>query len=94
MEIIKEIIAYIYGNWYGILIAGSMLLATAEFIVRLTPTKNDDGFVQRIANVYNKIFEILNVPNIKKEDGKLIVPAGLHPKKETKLTLSAAEKKE
>jgi len=93
MEVIKEVIAYISANWYGILMAGSMLLAAAEFVVRLTPTKDDDGFVQRIANVYNKIFEVLKVPNIKREDGKLIVPAGIHAPKKEKLTITASKKK-
>lgn len=94
MEIIKETIAYVSGNWYGILMAGSMILGAAEFVVRLTPTKDDDGFVQRIANVYNKIFEILKVPNIKRENGKLIVPAGVHAPKKEKLTIAGSKKKD
>lgn len=93
MEFLKELVAYISANWYGILIAGSSLLATAELIVRLTPTKNDDGFVQRIANIYNKVFVLLRVPNIKREEGKIIIPAGTHPVKDKSLTLTAAEKK-
>ena len=94
MEFIMKMFAYIQAHWYGILMAGSMILATAEFIVRLTPTKSDDGFVQRIANVYNKLFELLRVPNVKRENGKLIVPAGVHPPKKDALTMTAGKKSE
>ncbi len=93
MEVIKDVYVYLSNNWYGILMAGSMLLATAEFIVRLTPTKKDDGFVQRIANVYNKIFEFFKIPNVKKKDGSLIIPSGLHEPKKIKLSISGAEEK-
>lgn len=92
MEFISKLMAYISANWYGILMAGSIILAAAEFIVRLTPTKSDDGFVQRIANGYNKIFELLKVPNIRREDGKLIVPSGVHPPKKEKLTATLGKK--
>lgn len=94
MEFLMKFWAYVSANWYGILMAGSMILAAAEFVVRLTPSKSDDGAVQRVANVYNKLFELLRVPNIKKQDGKLIVPAGVHPPKGEKLTLTGAKKKE
>jgi hypothetical protein len=82
MAMIKEIYAYIAANWYGILMAGSVILMAAEFVVRLTPTKKDDGFVKRLADAYAKLFDLLKVPNIKKKDGAFIVPDGLHkPKK-------------
>jgi len=79
-----EFIAYVSANWYGILIAGSAIITAAEFVVRLTPTKKDDGFVQRIANLYGKIFDFLKVPNVKKQDGSYIIPAGVHAPKEDK----------
>ena len=94
MEFVMKFWAYMSANWYGILMAGSVVLAAAEFIVRLTPTKNDDTAVQRIANVYNKLFEFLRVPNIKRQDGKIIIPEGMHPPKKDKLTLTGAVKKE
>jgi len=93
MQVILEFWAYMSANWYGILIAGGAILTAAELVVRLTPTANDDAFVQRIANVYNKLFELLKVPNIKREEGKIIIPAGQHPDRKKKLTLTGAEKK-
>lgn len=48
------------------------MLAVAELIVRMTPTKKDDGFVQRIGNVIKKALDIVKIPNvIKKDDSKL-----------------------
>lgn len=41
-------------------------LTIAEVITRLTPTKKDDGFVQRIGVVITSIFDNIKVPNRKK----------------------------
>jgi hypothetical protein len=94
MEFLAKFWAYMSENWAGIIIAGGAILAAAETVVRLTPTKSDDGFVQRVANVYNKLFELTGVPNVKKEDGSFVIPAGVHPPKKDKLTLTAGKKKE
>ena len=82
MDLIKEMVAYIYGNWYGILIGGNVLLFAAAFITRLTPTKKDDDLVKRISDAYTKILDFMKVPNIKKKDGTWIVPDGTHPPKD------------
>lgn len=43
---------------------GIMLL---ELIVRLTPTKKDDGFVQRFGGAIKLGLDLMRVPNIKKK---------------------------
>ena len=92
MEWLSKFFAYIVANWYGILLAAGTVITALEAIVRLTPTKNDDGFVQRIANVYNKIFAL--VPNVKRESQGGKMALGTHEKKPVKLTPTLAEKKD
>ena len=53
-------IAENYLNLGTVLLAG---VALAEAIVRLTPTKSDDGAVERIGAVIRKICDLLKVPN-------------------------------
>ena len=40
--------------------------AVAEIIVRLTPTKTDDGALERIGGIIKKILDFAKIPNIKK----------------------------
>lgn len=42
------------------------LIAIAEFVVRLTPTKTDDGAVERIGGLITSLLDSLNIPNRKK----------------------------
>lgn len=81
METAMETWAYIKANYYGIAYALAMLVLAAEFVVRLTPTKKDDGAVRRFAGYVEKLFDLLKIPNIKRKDGTIIVPDGKHPKK-------------
>lgn len=46
------------------------LLVVAELVVRLTPTKTDDGAVERVGKVIRRVLDFLKVPNVKKEDPK------------------------
>ena len=63
MEFLMKLYAYLAANWQGILLALGMVITTMETIVRLTPTKTDDGFVARIAKVVDALFTWLKVPN-------------------------------
>ena len=59
----QAVVQYLMANkdvFFALILA---LLAVAELIVRLTPTKKDDGVVQRIGGVIKKIFDFLKVPN-------------------------------
>ena len=42
------------------------LISVAEVVVRLTPTKKDDGAVERIGYIVRKIMDFLKLPNLKK----------------------------
>ena len=46
------------------------LISVAEVVVRLTPTKTDDGAVERVGSFFRKLFDLLKVPNYKAEGGK------------------------
>ena len=79
MTVLIEFWTYLQANWYGILIAGSVVITAAEFVTRLTPTKSDDAAVERLGKMYGKLFDLLKVPNIKRKDGTIIIPEGTHP---------------
>jgi hypothetical protein len=44
------------------------LIAFLTVVVRLTPTKSDDGLLAKIDHWVNKIFDLLKLPNNKKKD--------------------------
>jgi hypothetical protein len=50
------------------------LLSVAEIIVRLTPTEKDDGAVHRIGDFFEKVFNLLRVPNYTKEPKDKVEP--------------------
>lgn len=66
MEFFKSAIEFFIAN--GEIISAFILaiLTVLELGVRLTPTKTDDGAVERIGKVIKKILDFLKVPNIKK----------------------------
>lgn len=66
MEFFKSAIEFFIAN--GEIISAFILaiLTVLELGVRLTPTKTDDGAVERIGKVIRKILDFLKVPNIKK----------------------------
>jgi len=40
-----------------------LLVAVATFIVRLTPTQTDDGFMARVDKYVQKVLDWIKVPN-------------------------------
>lgn len=56
--------AWASGNPYLSLTLG---IAIAEFITRLTPTKKDDGFVQRLGGLLKFVLDVVKTPNVKKK---------------------------
>lgn len=44
------------------------LVSIAEILVRLTPTKSDDGAVKRIGARIDKLLDLAKVPNNKKSE--------------------------
>jgi len=55
--------AWITANYINLLLAVAAFLSFAEIAVRLTPTKKDDGFVQRVGAVVKKVMDFLGIPN-------------------------------
>ena len=91
MKFVVEIYVYIKSNWYGIILIGGAMLALAEAIVRVTPTKKDDGAVERIGKWLRSAFDMISTvfPNLKKGGGK-------HPtlkEKEAKPVVEKVEEK-
>lgn len=74
MEVVKEIFSYIMTHGPAIASILLAIIAVAEMIVRLTPTKKDDGAVQRIGGVIRKLIDYAKVvfPNNKKGGGQHI----------------------
>jgi len=61
-----NVLIWIKDNYVIILEAAMALVVAAEVITRLTPTKKDDGFVERIGGIIRKTMDLLKIPNIKK----------------------------
>jgi len=61
-----SIINWIMANYINIFLVLSGLVGVAEMVVRLTPTKADDGAVERIGKILRSIMDFLKIPNIKK----------------------------
>lgn len=60
---IQEWVWFIQANW-DLLMATILAFVTfAELAVRLTPTKTDDGAVERIGGMIRKLLDVMKVPN-------------------------------
>lgn len=88
MGMILQIYSFIMAHYMEVLAAMGSLLTAAQLIVRLTPTKADDGFVQRLSNYYDKIFDFLKIPNVRRDGASL----GLHEKSDNKISLMGNKK--
>lgn len=87
MNLLLEVYAYVKGNWEGILMVVALLHILLELIVRLTPTKSDDGYAVRVGKFTQYLFDLAKVPNMKADLEKKILgvlpaPAGKHESKE------------
>lgn len=60
-----ELVAWLTGNYVHMLEAMGAVVVAAELITRLTPTKKDDGFVERIGSALRVVMDFLKVPNLK-----------------------------
>lgn len=66
MEEFRSMITFLLENLDKISALILTLLTVAELVVRLTPTKNDDGAVERAGKFIKKALDFLKVPNLKK----------------------------
>ena len=80
MDNLVGIWSWVAQSYAEILISLSLILMGLEVLVRLTPTKKDDTALERAGKGLKWLMDLLKVPNVKREDGKIV--AGLHkPKK-------------
>jgi len=61
-----EIFKWVTANYQDVLLAVASVVAAAEVVVRITPTKKDDGAVERVGSFVRKVMDFLKVPNVKK----------------------------
>lgn len=64
----QEVLKWLMENKEEIGLFLLSLIATAELFVRLTPTKTDDGAVERIGALIKRILDWLKIPNVAKKD--------------------------
>jgi hypothetical protein len=67
MEKLQHFIDLYVNNKENIAEIVGILLALFAFIVRVTPTKSDDGFFSKVDYWVNKIFDFMKLPNPKKK---------------------------
>jgi hypothetical protein len=66
MEILQEALSWLLSNKENMALALLSLVSLAEIVVRITPTKSDDGAVQRVGALIKKALDLLKLPNVKK----------------------------
>ena len=59
----QNIIPWLMNNYVELFMVLGAVIAAAESIVRLTPTKADDGAVERIGNLLRRVMDFLKIPN-------------------------------
>ena len=65
-----DVIYWFINHWDELAMALAMIFGGAEMIVRLTPTKEDDGFMERVGKWIRILLDGAKVPNVKKKDKK------------------------
>lgn len=58
---------FLEGNWDTLIELILAVILVAEIAVRLTPTKTDDGAVERVGSWIKKILNMVKIPNRIKE---------------------------
>lgn len=67
-------------NYMELLTSLAILLIALQGFVRLTPTKSDDAFMERVSKYLDMVLKFAKIPNVKREAGS-IMPAGVHEEK-------------
>lgn len=68
MESVKSFFMWFVTNWDNFLLALMLVTVALEAIVKLTPTKTDDGFVSRLGAFIDKLSKWMP-NNVKKPEG-------------------------
>jgi len=61
-----EIFKWLTANYQDVLLSVAAVVAAAEIVVRITPTKKDDSAVERVGAIVRKLMDFFKVPNVKK----------------------------
>ena len=64
-------------NYVELLTSTMIIVIALQSLVKLTPTKSDDSFLDRVNSYLEWGMKFLKIPNVKREDGSLM-PAGKH----------------
>jgi hypothetical protein len=66
MEFILKAYTWLTANGENIAVGVGGLLVFLQLVTRLTPTESDDGFVTKIGKAFDKLCDLLKIPNNKK----------------------------
>lgn len=61
-----ELLNFVKENYIQMIQALLAVVFSIELITRITPTKKDDSFIERVGSVIRKIADFLKIPNVKK----------------------------
>lgn len=71
MDQVLNFLYWLKDNYAELLSSLAVVLLGLEMLVRLTPTKKDDGALERVGSKLHKLMDILHVPNVKLDSGKV-----------------------
>lgn len=77
MEHVRELLQYITADPERFAFFGIAALSLFELFIRVSPTKKSTSGLERIGKIFTKIFDLLKVPNTKRDSGSL-KPVGTH----------------
>lgn len=61
----SDVVAWVMAHLSELAMVLLALLSVAELVTRLTPTKKDDGFVERVGGIIRRMLDFLKIPNTK-----------------------------
>lgn len=77
MEQVMNFLYWLKDNYIELLSSLGIIMVGLQMLVRLTPTKKDDGALERVGAKLNWLMDLLKVPNVKASEQKIL---GVLPK--------------
>lgn len=81
MEQVMNFLYWLKDNYVELLSSLGVIMVGLQMLVRLTPTKKDDGAMERVGSKLNWLLDLLKVPNLKASEEKIM---GVLPKPDGK----------
>lgn len=82
MEQVMNFLYWLKDNYVELLSSLGVIMVGLQMLVRLTPTKKDDGAMERVGSKLNWLLDLLKVPNLKASEEKILgvlpKPSGKH----------------